>query len=66
MSLLRSATSRVQLTITLAGQTTMKCVSPRARRCAIAAIDWTVLPRPISSPMITRPWASANRAPNDW
>ena len=48
------STSRVQLTTTLAGQTTRKCVAPLAARWHIAASDCIVLPRPISSPRITR------------
>lgn len=62
----RAVTSRRQLIRTLAGHTTRKCVSPPAERCASAAMACTVLPSPISSPRITRFWASAKRAPKDW
>ena len=60
------STSRVQLMTTLAGQTTRKCVAPLAARWHIAASDCIVLPRPISSPRITRSWTRANFAPKAW
>ena len=63
---LRASISRVQLTRTLAGQTTMKWLCPSAARCASTAIAWMVFPRPISSPRITLRCARTKRAPNAW
>lgn len=62
----RARISRVQLISTLAGHTTRKWLSPWAARWARAAMACTVLPSPISSPMITRFCVSAKRAPNAW